>query len=90
VGASDIIYLKLEAFIKSLRQWIDTRNSILYWFHLYFLFYPFIEYFLWLRPMGHSIVLDICRVEVILFRFIMFPLFKLFKISERNKLRSGW
>jgi hypothetical protein len=58
-------------------------NLSIYYSGLLRFVYPFIEYFLWLRPMGRTVfVLDICRSEVILFRFIMFPLFKLLKFQK--------
>ena len=51
---------------------------------LYFLFTLFIEYFLWLKPLGRTLLFWIfIAVEVfLLFRFILFPIFKLFKLQK--------
>jgi hypothetical protein len=86
VGASDIIYLKLEAFIKKFYVNELIRGIVFFigFGLLYFLFTLFIEYFLWLRPMGRTVLFwTFVGVEVILlFRFIMFPLFKLLKFQK--------
>ncbi|MBC7749320.1 MAG: hypothetical protein H7Z76_12225, partial [Methylotenera sp.] len=51
---------------------------------LYFLLTLFVEYFLWLKPMGRTILFwTFIVVEgYLLFRFILFPLFKLFKLQK--------
>lgn len=51
---------------------------------LYFLFTLFIEYFLWLKPLGRTLLFWVfIAVEVfLLFRFILFPIFKLFKLQK--------
>ncbi|OAB28676.1 hypothetical protein FBFR_07180 [Flavobacterium fryxellicola] len=51
---------------------------------LYFLLTLFVEYFLWLKPIGRTILFwTFIGVEVyLLFRFILFPLFKLFKLQK--------
>ncbi len=51
---------------------------------LYFLLTLFIEYFLWLKPVGRTILFWLfVGVEVfLLFRFILFPIFKLFKLQK--------
>jgi hypothetical protein len=51
---------------------------------LYFLFTLFVEYFLWLKPMGRTILFwtFVCVEVFLLFRFILFPIFKLFKLQK--------
>jgi hypothetical protein len=51
---------------------------------LYFLFTLFVEYFLWLKPMGRTLLFwTFIGVEIfLLFRFILFPIFKLFKLQK--------
>ena len=51
---------------------------------LYFFFTLFVEYFLWLKPTARTILFwTFIGVEVfLLFRFILFPIFKLFKIQK--------
>jgi hypothetical protein len=51
---------------------------------LYFIFTLFVEYFLWLKPAARTVLfLAFLLVEVfLLFRFIAFPLFKLFKLQK--------
>lgn len=84
--ASNIIYGKLEAFIKKFYV-NELIRGIVFFVGLgllYFLFTLFIEYFLWLGPMGRTLLFwAFVGVEVfLLFRFIMFPLFKLFKFQK--------
>ncbi|MFT7334519.1 MAG: hypothetical protein ACI9M1_000402 [Porticoccaceae bacterium] len=84
--ASSIIYLKLGAFIKKFYV-NELIRGILFFIGLgllYFLFTLFIEYFLWLEPMGRTVLFwTFVGVEVfLLFRFIMVPLFKLFKFQK--------
>jgi len=86
VDASNIIYLKLEAFIKKFYT-NELIRGIVFFIGLgllYFLFTLFIEHFLWLKPMGRTLLFwAFVGVEVfLLFRFIMFPLFKLFKFQK--------
>lgn len=83
---SNIIYQKLEDFIKKfytnelLRGFIFFVGIGL----LYFIFTLFIEYFLWLKPTARTILFyTFIFVELfLLFRFICFPLFKLFKLQK--------
>jgi hypothetical protein len=86
VEPSSIIYLKLEAFVKKFYVNELIRGIVFFvgFGLLYFLFTLFIEYFLWLKPMGRTLLfLAFVGVEVLLlFRFIMFPLFKLFKFQK--------
>lgn len=84
--SSSIIYLKLEAFIK--KYYINEliRGLLLFigFGLLYFLFTLFVEYFLWLKPIGRTVLFwSFIFVEIyLLFRFILFPIFKLFKIQK--------
>ena len=80
------IYQKLEAFIKKYYTNELIKGSLLFigFGLLYFLFTLFIEYFLWLKPFGRTLLFWIfIGVEVfLLFRFILFPIFKLFKLQK--------
>ena len=80
------IFLKLEAFIKKYYTNELIKGILLFtgFGLLYFLFTLFIEYFLWLKPVGRTILFWIfIGVEVyLLFRFILFPIFKLFKLQK--------
>ena len=51
---------------------------------LLFLFTLFVEYFLWLKPVGRTILFAVfVGVEAyLLLRFILFPTFKLFKLQK--------
>ncbi|WP_413999750.1 hypothetical protein ACMDB5_04120 [Flavobacterium sp. W1B] len=83
---SNFIYQKLEAFIR--KFYINELIRGVVFFIglglLYFLFTLFIEYFLWLKPMGRTILFwTFVGVEAFLFfRFILFPIFKLFKLQK--------
>lgn len=80
------IYQKLEAFIKKYYTNELIKGALLFigFGLLYFLFTLFIEYFLWLKPIGRTFLFWIfIVVEVfLLFRFILFPIFKLFKLQK--------
>ncbi|MBZ4043572.1 coiled-coil domain-containing protein [Flavobacterium hibisci] len=80
------IYAKLEAFIKKYYTNELIKGILLFtgFGLLYFLFTLFIEYFLWLKPLGRTLLfLLFVGVEVfLLFRFILFPIFKLFKLQK--------
>ncbi|RTZ09175.1 hypothetical protein [Flavobacterium sp. GSP6] len=80
------IYLKLEAFIRKFYTNELIRGTIFFvgLGLLYFLFTLFVEYFLWLKPIGRTILFwTFIGVEVyLLFRFILFPIFKLFKLQK--------
>ncbi|OXA72332.1 hypothetical protein B0A67_07250 [Flavobacterium aquidurense] len=80
------IYQKLEAFIKKYYTNELIKGALLFigFGLLYFLFTLFIEYFLWLKPIGRTFLFWIfIAVEVfLLFRFILFPVFKLFKLQK--------
>ena len=80
------IYQKLEGFIKKYYMNELIKGGLLFigFGLLYFLFTLFIEYFLWLKPLGRTLLFWIfIGVEVfLLFRFILFPIFKLFKFQQ--------
>ena len=80
------IYQKLEAFIRKFYTNELIRGSIFFIGIglLYLLFTLFIEYFLWLKPMGRTILFwTFIVVQLyLLFRFILFPIFKLFKLQK--------
>jgi hypothetical protein len=86
VEAANSIYIKLEAFIKKFYINELIRGTVFFigLGLLYFLFTLFIEYFLWLKPMGRTLLFwTFVVVEVfLLFRYIIFPIFKLFKFQK--------
>ncbi|MFL9830079.1 hypothetical protein ABS764_04370 [Flavobacterium sp. ST-87] len=86
MNSSNFIYQKLEAFIRKyyLNELIRGIVFFIGLGLLYFLFTLFIEYFLWLKPTARTILFwTFVGVEVILlFRYIVFPLFKLFKFKK--------
>jgi hypothetical protein len=82
----NFIYQKLEAFIKKfyINELIQGVLFFIGFGLLYFLFTLFVEYFLWLKPMGRMFLFwTFVGVEAyLLFRFIVFPIFKLFKLQK--------
>ncbi|MFA9194022.1 DUF4175 family protein [Flavobacterium sp. FBOR7N2.3] len=86
MNSSNFIYQKLEAFIRKyyLNELIRGVVFFIGLGLLYFLFTLFIEYFLWLKPIGRTILFwTFIGVEVVLlFRFILFPVFKLLKFKK--------
>ena len=81
-----LIYQKLEAFIRKF-YYNELIRGIMFFIGLgllYFFLTLFVEYFLWLKPMGRTILFwTFIGVEVcLLFRYILFPLFKLFKLQK--------
>jgi hypothetical protein len=84
--SSKVIYQKLELFIKKFYINELIRGIIFFvgFGLLYFLFTLFIEYFLWLKPLGRTFLFWIfVSVEIFLFlRFILFPVFQLFKFKK--------
>jgi TRAP-type uncharacterized transport system fused permease subunit len=84
--AKNIIYSKLEAFIKKYYTNELIRGTILFvgLGLLYFIFTLLIEYFLWLSQGGRTALFwaFIAVEAVLLLRFILFPLFKLFKLQK--------
>ena len=82
----NIIYSKLEQFIKKFYTNELLRGTIFFVGIglLYFLFTLFVEYFLWLKPTARTILFwTFVIVELfLLVRFILFPIFKLFKLQK--------
>jgi hypothetical protein len=83
---SNYIYQKLELFIKKFYT-NELIRGIIFFIGLgllYFLFTLFVEYFLWLKPIGRTLLfLIFISVEFfLLLRFILFPLFQLFKLKK--------
>ena len=83
---SNIIYQKLEDFIRKFYTNELLRGTIFFVGIglLYFIFTLFVEYFLWLKPTARTVLFAaFIIVELfLLFRFICFPLFKLFKLQK--------
>ncbi len=83
---SNFIYQKLELFIKKFYTNELIRGMIFFvgLGLLYFLFTLFVEYFLWLKPTGRTLLFwTFIGVEIfLLLRFILFPIFKLFKLQK--------
>jgi len=86
LDTSSIIYQKLEVFIKKYYTNELIKGAIFFvgLGLIYFLFTLFIEYFLWLKPIGRTFLFWIfVLVEFFLLaRFIFFPISKLFKIQK--------
>ena len=83
---SNIIYQKLEDFIRKFYT-NELLRGLIFFIGiglLYFLFTLFVEYFLWLKPTARTILFYMfVIVELfLLFRFICFPAFKLFKLQK--------
>lgn len=83
---SKSIFLKLETFIKKYYT-NELIRGLIFFIGLgliYFLFTLFIEYFLWLKPMGRTILfaLFVLVESFLLVRFVAFPIFKLFKLQK--------
>ena len=83
---SEFIYQKLELFIKKFYINELIKGSIFFvgLGLLYFLFTLFVEYFFWLKPMGRTFLFWLfIGVELFLLsRFILFPVFQLFKLKH--------
>ena len=86
MGNSNLIYQKLESFVKKFYTNELLRGTIFFvgLGLLYFIFTLFVEYFLWLKPTARTFLFwTFISVEVfLLVRFILFPLFKLFKLQK--------
>ena len=84
--SKNLIYQKLEAFIKKYYTNELLRGTLFFTALglLYFIFTLVVEYFLWLPTGGRTALFWIfIAVEVfLLLRFIVFPLFKLFKLQK--------
>ena len=86
MDTKSIIYQKLEGFIKKYYT-NELLKGIIFFVGLgliYLLFTLFVEYFLWLKPVGRTFLFWIFVViEVFLLaRYILFPITKLFKIQK--------
>lgn len=86
VSAKDLIFQKLEDFIKKFYT-NELLKGLLFFIGLgllYFFTTLFIEYFFWLPPFGRTILFWLFLfVEVFLLaRYIVFPIFKLLKIKK--------
>ena len=83
---SNLIYQKLEGFIRKFYTNELLRGAIFFvgLGLLYFIFTLFIEYFLWLKPTARTFLfITFIVVELfLLLRFILFPIFKLFKLQK--------
>ncbi|MGH2665272.1 DUF4175 family protein [Flavobacterium sp.] len=83
---SKIIFQKLEGFIRKFYTNELLRGTIFFvgLGLIYLLATSFIEYFLWLKPVGRTFLfwLFICVEVFLLIRFIAFPVFKLFKVQK--------
>ncbi|MFM2213740.1 MAG: hypothetical protein RL427_1003, partial [Bacteroidota bacterium] len=83
---STVIYQKLESFIKKFYTNELVKGSIFFvgLGLLYFILTLFIEYFLWLKPTARTFLfIAFLAVEIFLAsRFILFPIFKLFKLQK--------
>ena len=83
---TNIIYQKLELFIRKF-YWNELIKGLIFFVGLgllYLLFTLFIEYFLWLKPVGRTFLFwAFVGVELLLlFRYILFPVFKLFHLQK--------
>lgn len=91
--AKNIIYTKLEAFIKKYYTNELLRGTIFFigLGLLYFIFTLLVEYFLWLPQGGRTALfwLFIAVEAFLLMRFILFPLFKLFKLQKGIDYRQA-
>ena len=86
MDTSGLIYQKLEAFIRKFYT-NELLKGIIFFVGLgllYLIFTLFVEYFLLLKPMGRTFLFWIfVGVELFLMsRFILFPIFKLFKLQK--------
>ncbi len=86
MATSPIIYQKLEAFIRKYYTNELIRGVIFFvgLGLLYLLFTLFVEYFLWLKPAGRTVLFwTFVVVELLLLvRYILFPLSRLFKLQQ--------
>jgi hypothetical protein len=80
--SSNGIYQKLEAFIRKYYTNELIRGVVLFIGLGLLYFHAFVEYFLWLKPMARAVLFwTFVGVEVLLLRFIVFPIFKLLKLK---------
>ena len=86
MNAKNLIYNKLELFIKKY-YYNELAKGLVLFLSLgliYLLFTSFIEYFFWLNPAGRTLlfVLFVGVVIFLLGKFILIPLFELFKLKK--------
>lgn len=88
-----IIQTKLEQFIKKYYTNELIKGFILFFAIglLYFLFTLFIEYVLWLNPVARTILFFLFVVieGLLLFKFMLLPLAKLFKLQKRINYKAA-
>jgi hypothetical protein len=86
VEKSTLIYQKLEDFIRKFYTNELLRGTIFFvgLGLLYFIFTLFVEYFLWLKPTARTLLFTVFILveSFLLLRFILFPIFKLFKLQK--------
>jgi hypothetical protein len=86
LSTKELIYSKLESFIKKYYTNECIRGSIFFvgLGLLYFLLTLLLEHFLWLSTTGRTLLFwfFILVMTVLLLRFILFPLFKLFRLQK--------
>jgi uncharacterized protein DUF4175 len=86
VENKQLIFQKLEAFIKKFYTNELLKGTLLFigLGLLYFMFTLLVEHFLWLSPNGRTFLFWLFVVVEIflLLRFILFPVFKLFKLQK--------
>ena len=86
MDSKTVIFTKLEQFIKKYYT-NELLRGIIFFIGLgliYLFVTSFIEYFLWLKPMGRTLlfVLFILVEFFLLSRFIIFPVIKLLKLQK--------
>lgn len=93
MATSQVIYQKLEAFIRKYYTNELIRGAIFFvgLGLLYLLFTLFVEYFLWLKPAGRTLLFwAFIVVELLLLvRYILFPLSRLFKLQRGIDYRQA-
>lgn len=86
MSTKELIYSKLESFIKKYYTNECIRGSIFFvgLGLLYFLLTLLLEHFLWLSTTGRTLLFwfFILVMTILLLRFILFPLFKLFRLQK--------
>ncbi|RZJ74137.1 MAG: hypothetical protein EOO45_09355, partial [Flavobacterium sp.] len=91
--AKNTIYIKLEEFNKKYYANELLRGTIFFigLGLLYFIFTLLVEYFLWLSPNGRTALfwLFIAVEGFLLLRFILFPVFKLFRLQKGIDYREA-
>ena len=93
MSASNNIFIKLESFIKKY-YWNELIKGTIFFIGLgliYFLFTIFIEYFLWLKPMGRTVLFYtfVLGEIVLLVRFIVFPTSQLIQLKKGIEFKDA-